>query len=79
VAEERQQEVVAKNVDPATGNFDWNSVVDIYHRANIDPSERYMLSVSGSTSSRLTGYESGFSNRYLAGDWTVNGLEQIPK
>jgi uncharacterized protein with NAD-binding domain and iron-sulfur cluster len=63
-----------KNVDPATGNFDWNSVVDIYHRANIDPSERYVLSVSGSTSSRLTGYDSGFSNLYLAGDWTVNGL-----
>ena len=63
-----------KNVDPATGDFDWNSVVDTYHRANIDPSERYVLSVSGSTSSRLTGYESGFSNLYLAGDWTVNGL-----
>ena len=63
-----------KNVDPATGEFDWNSVVDTYHRANIDPSERYVLSVSGSTSSRLTGYESGFSNLYLAGDWTVNGL-----
>ena len=63
-----------KNVDPATGNFDWNSVVDTYHRANIDPSERYVLSVSGSTSSRLTGYDSGFSNLYLAGDWTVNGL-----
>jgi uncharacterized protein with NAD-binding domain and iron-sulfur cluster len=63
-----------KNVDPATGKFDWNSVVDTYHRANIDPSERYVLSVSGSTTSRLTGYESGFSNLYLAGDWTVNGL-----
>ena len=63
-----------KNVDPATGEFDWNSVVDAYHRANINPSERYVLSVSGSTSSRLTGYESGFSNLYLAGDWTVNGL-----
>jgi uncharacterized protein with NAD-binding domain and iron-sulfur cluster len=22
----------------------------------------------------LVGYESGFSNLYLAGDWTVNGL-----
>ena len=63
-----------KNIDPATGEFDWNSVVDAYHRANINPSERYVLSVSGSTSSRLTGYESGFSNLYLAGDWTVNGL-----
>ena len=63
-----------KNVDPATGDFDWNSVVDIYHRANIDPSERYVLSVSGSTSARLTGHASGFSNLFLAGDWTVNGL-----
>ena len=63
-----------KNFDPATGQFDWNSVVDIYYRANINPSDRYVLSVSGSTSSRLVGYESGFSNLYLAGDWTVNGL-----
>ena len=57
-----------------TGAFDWDSLVDIYYRANIDPSDRYVLSVSGSTSSRLTGYKSGFSNLYLAGDWTVNGL-----
>ena len=63
-----------KNFDPATGQFDWNSVVDIYYRANINPSDRYVLSVNGSTSSRLAGYESGFSNLYLAGDWTVNGL-----
>ena len=63
-----------KNVDPATGGFDWSSVADIYHRANIDPSERYVLSVSGSTSARLTGHASGFSNLILAGDWTVNGL-----
>ncbi|MGA9579815.1 MAG: hypothetical protein WBV90_19550, partial [Terrimicrobiaceae bacterium] len=39
-------------------------LVDIYYRANIDPSDRYVLSVSGSTSSRLTGYKSGFSNLY---------------
>ena len=56
------------------GAFDLDSLVDIYYRANIDPSDRYVLSVSGSTSSRLTGYKSGFSNLYLAGDWTVNGL-----
>jgi uncharacterized protein with NAD-binding domain and iron-sulfur cluster len=63
-----------KNFDPVTGDFDWKSLVDIYYRANIDPSDRYVLSVSGSTPSRLVGYESGFSNLYLAGDWTVNGL-----
>jgi uncharacterized protein with NAD-binding domain and iron-sulfur cluster len=55
------------NFDPITGAFDWNSVVDIYYRSNIDPSDRYVLSVSGSTSSRLLGYKSGFSNLYLAG------------
>jgi len=49
-------------------------VVDVYHRANIDPSERYVLSVSGSTTFRLHGYATGFSNLYLAGDWTINGL-----
>jgi hypothetical protein len=63
-----------KNFDPSIGAFNWDSVVDIYYRANINPSDRYVLSVSGSTSSRLVGYESGFSNLYLAGDWTVNGL-----
>jgi uncharacterized protein with NAD-binding domain and iron-sulfur cluster len=62
-----------KNFD-AAGVFDWRSVVGIYYRANIDPSDRYVLSVSGSTPSRLLGYQSGFSNLYLAGDWTVNGL-----
>ena len=30
-----------------TGAFDWDSLVDIYYRANIDPSDRYVLSVSG--------------------------------
>ncbi len=63
-----------QNFDPATGKFDWKSVVDVYHRANIDPSERYVLSVSGSTTFRLHGYATGFSNLYLAGDWTINGL-----
>jgi uncharacterized protein with NAD-binding domain and iron-sulfur cluster len=54
--------------------FDGGSVVDIFYRANIDPSERYVQSTKGSTSHRLIGYQSGFSNLYLAGDWTLNGL-----
>jgi uncharacterized protein with NAD-binding domain and iron-sulfur cluster len=54
--------------------FDENCVIDIFHRANIDPSERYVLSIKGSTRYRLMGYQSGFSNLYLAGDWTLNGL-----
>ncbi len=56
------------------GGFDRNSVVDIFYRANIDPSERYVLSVKNSTAYRLNGGQSGFDNLYLAGDWTYNGL-----
>lgn len=45
-----------------------------YFRANIDPSERYVLSVPGSSQFRLRSDESGFDNLYLAGDWTYNGI-----
>ena len=56
------------------GNFDWSTVVGMFYRANIDPSERYVLSVKGSTQYRLDGGNSGFSNLFLAGDWTICGL-----
>ncbi len=62
-----------KDVD-SKGGFDESSLVDIFYRANIDPSERYVLSVKGSTQYRLHADKSGFSNLYLAGDWTVNGI-----
>lgn len=45
-----------------------------YFRANIDPSERYVLSVKGSTKYRLKANESGFSNLVLTGDWIKNGF-----
>lgn len=45
-----------------------------YNRANIDPSERYVLSVAGSTKYRLKANESGLANVTLAGDWTNNGF-----
>jgi len=69
-----------------TGPLDWSALVDPkggageerfaaqFWRANIDPSERYVLSVKGSTAYRLRADESGFANLYLAGDWTRNGL-----
>lgn len=43
-----------------------------YFHANIDPSERYVLSVNGSVNSRIKPSESGFSNLFLTGDWTYN-------
>jgi uncharacterized protein with NAD-binding domain and iron-sulfur cluster len=66
--------------------FDWNMLIDIndgtkqdrlraqYYRANIDPSERYVLSVKGSSSYRLTTTGHGVDNLYLTGDWIQNGL-----
>ena len=48
-------------------------VASIYSRANIDPSERYTLSVTGSTETRLRTDGSGYANLFLAGDWIQNG------
>jgi uncharacterized protein with NAD-binding domain and iron-sulfur cluster len=49
-------------------------VVETYVRANVDPSERYVMSVAGSTSARLKANETGVSNLFIAGDWTDNGF-----
>lgn len=66
--------------------LDWDVLIDSsgaegeerfdsqYFRANIAPTERYVLSVKGSTQYRLNPGESGYTNLYLAGDWTYNGL-----
>jgi uncharacterized protein with NAD-binding domain and iron-sulfur cluster len=45
-----------------------------FWKANIDPSERYVLSVSGSLDYRLEAGMSGFENLFLTGDWTRNGF-----
>jgi uncharacterized protein with NAD-binding domain and iron-sulfur cluster len=74
------------NAKSPGGGFDFNLLVDPnngsgnarfksqYFRVNIDPSERYVLSVKGSTQHRLRSAASGFDNLYLAGDWTSNGV-----
>jgi uncharacterized protein with NAD-binding domain and iron-sulfur cluster len=48
--------------------------VSRYTRVNIDPTERYVLSVKGSTRFRLRADQSGFDNVVLCGDWTQNGF-----
>jgi len=46
-----------------------------YWRANVDPSERYVLSVAGSSAHRIRADGSGLSNLFLAGDWLRTGLD----
>jgi uncharacterized protein with NAD-binding domain and iron-sulfur cluster len=74
-------------VDPVTGQLDWDLLVDPdngtgeerldaqYLRANVEPSERYVLSVPGSSAYRISPGDTGFSNLYAAGDWTRCGLD----
>jgi uncharacterized protein with NAD-binding domain and iron-sulfur cluster len=68
------------------GAFPWQWLVDgsdatgvqrfdsQYWRANVDPSERYVMSVVNSTKYRLETDQSGFSNLFLTGDWIKTGL-----
>ncbi len=77
----------APAMEPAP-TFDWNVVLDAavppragaarldaqFWRANIDPTERYVLSVPGSLAARLAPDDSDFVNLYLAGDWTKTSL-----
>jgi uncharacterized protein with NAD-binding domain and iron-sulfur cluster len=46
-----------------------------YWRANVTPSDRYVLTPAGSIKHRLPSNDSGFENLKLAGDWTKNGID----
>lgn len=73
-----------KAVTPA--GFDWSLLFDPaggtgerrfdsqYWRANVDPSERYVLSLVDSSRYRIATDGSGFSNLYMTGDWIRTGL-----
>lgn len=52
----------------------FSAINDQFFRANIDPTERYVISPPGSTEFRIAPGDSGFGNLKLAGDWTRNGL-----
>jgi uncharacterized protein with NAD-binding domain and iron-sulfur cluster len=82
-----QQPVGALWPDAVTpSGFRWDWLVDLqggsgparfdsqYWRANVDPSERYVLSVVGSSAHRLATDGSGFGNLYLTGDWILTGI-----
>ncbi len=71
---------------PGGTGLDWRLLVDPsdlagaarlrtqYCRVNVEPSERFVLSVAGSTRHRLTAGGSGVDNLYLTGDWVRNGF-----
>jgi uncharacterized protein with NAD-binding domain and iron-sulfur cluster len=42
-----------------------------FWRANVEPSERYVLSVPGSSKYRIPPDDTGFANLYAVGDWTA--------
>jgi uncharacterized protein with NAD-binding domain and iron-sulfur cluster len=59
-------------------SFDFSLLVGDYDtqffRVNIDPTERYVLSVPNSVYARLEAGDSGFENVVLSGDWNLNGI-----
>jgi uncharacterized protein with NAD-binding domain and iron-sulfur cluster len=66
-------------------DFDWsvlygdgraeNSRLDEqYWRVNVDPSERYVLSVAGSSQYRLATHATIFTNLFITGDWIKTGV-----
>jgi uncharacterized protein with NAD-binding domain and iron-sulfur cluster len=73
-------------VDERSGSFRWDLLVgggdrvgedrfdSQFWRANVDPSERYVLSLPGSDKYRLRTDASGYDNLVLAGDWIDCGL-----
>lgn len=77
-------EFLRKSIRPIWPNFEWSDLIDLEERqdehrfdaqvwrANIDPSERYVLSLRGTSKYRLRPDRSGFENLVLAGDWTYN-------
>jgi hypothetical protein len=45
-----------------------------YWRANVNPSDRYVLHVPGSTRHRISPLEVAYDNMTIAGDWTYSGF-----
>ncbi|MFQ5529885.1 MAG: FAD-dependent oxidoreductase [Gemmatimonadota bacterium] len=62
-------------VDNRPGSHEGDARLDSqYFHANVQPSERYVLSVPGSDQYRLAPGDSGFKGLVVAGDWTDSGF-----
>lgn len=62
----------AGNDQPATDASAFDSQ---YWTANVNPSDRYVLSLPGSPAYRLSPLDLSFDNLTIAGDWTATGLD----
>ncbi len=51
-----------------------NRILGQWVKANIDPNERYTLTVKGTVQYRLESWDSCFDNLVLAGDWIFTGF-----
>ena len=76
-----------KTVASREHGFDWKLLFDPsgavgearldsqFLRVNVEPSERYVLSVPGSSAKRIVPDDTGYVNLYAAGDWTACTLD----
>ncbi len=84
--EENTRHIWPHACQPSSKAIDWDLLVDPenrqgidrfdwqYCRANLNPSDQYVLSVPESTFYRLKPDQSGFDNLFIAGDWVFNAL-----
>ena len=85
--EQQMQLVWTSAAGPGTFRYDWLAVNEPgatltaaerfdrqFFRVNTEPTETYVLTVSGSTKHRLDPADCGYANLSLAGDWVANGF-----
>ena len=58
-----------------TGQPDDSRFDTQFWTANVDPTERYVLSVPGSQKYRISPLDNTYDNLTIAGDWTACGLD----
>ncbi len=65
-----------KNAVKSDDTFNKDLLVDggSFFKANIDPSERYVLSTPNSLQYRLEAHDTPFDNLYMAGDWVQTSI-----
>ena len=66
---DNRQDAPAPDGPDAKGRFEAQYVVSI-----VNPSDRYVLTLPGSSKYRLAAGDSGFANLYLAGDWIKSSM-----